>query len=64
MEDWDQPGRIAASLAAQVEARFPAQADPQADPVARLPALLRRVSQQVLLPGPATLVSVHRLASK
>jgi hypothetical protein len=45
--DWDQPERIAASLAAQIEAMFPEQRDAQAKPEGRLPELLGRVSKHL-----------------
>jgi WD40 repeat protein len=45
--DWDQPERIAASLAAQVEALFPDLRDAQAKPEARLADLLGRVSRRL-----------------
>jgi hypothetical protein len=48
--EWDQPERIAASLAAQLEARFPDLCDPQARPEGRLLELLGRVSKRL---GPA-----------
>ena len=38
--NWDQPERIAASLAAQIEAMFPEQRDVRAKPEGRLPELL------------------------
>ena len=45
--DWDQPERIAASLAAQIEALFPEQRDPEAKPEGRLIELLGRVSKRL-----------------
>jgi WD40 repeat protein/nucleoside phosphorylase len=45
--DWDQPERIAASLAAQLEAKFPELCDPEARPEARLIELLGRVSKRL-----------------
>jgi hypothetical protein len=45
--DWDQPERIAASLAAQIEAMFPEQRDPAAQPEGRLIELLGRVSKRL-----------------
>ena len=45
--DWDQPERIAASLAAQIEAMFPALRDPEARPEGRLLELLVRVSRHL-----------------
>ncbi len=53
---WDQPARIAASLAAQVEARYPDLADPDAAQERRLGELLGRVSQKVLRPRGERLV--------
>src|SRR6187402_710371 len=44
--DWDQPERIAASLAAQIEAMFPELRDPAARPEGRLIELLGRVSKR------------------
>jgi ATP/maltotriose-dependent transcriptional regulator MalT len=45
--DWDQPERIATSLAAQIEAMFPEQRDAGAKPEGRLPELLGRVSKHL-----------------
>src|SRR5688572_20292448 len=45
--DWDQPERIAASLAAQIEAMFPSLRDPEARPEARLLELFVRVSRHL-----------------
>ena len=45
--DWDQPERIAASLAAQIEALFPELRDPEARPEGLLIELLGRVSKQL-----------------
>ena len=45
--DWDQPERIAGSLAAQIEAMFPALRDPEARPEGRLIELLGRVSKRL-----------------
>ncbi|HWO25516.1 MAG TPA: AAA family ATPase [Kofleriaceae bacterium] len=45
--DWDQPERIAGSLAAQIEAMFPELRDPAARPEGRLIELLGRVSKRL-----------------
>jgi hypothetical protein len=45
--DWDQPERIAESLAAQIEAMFPELRDPAARPERRLIELLGRVSKRL-----------------
>ena len=54
--DWDQPERIAASLAAQIEAMFPDQRDDRAKPEGRLPELLGRVSRQLGASGRLVIV--------
>jgi hypothetical protein len=54
--DWDQPERIAASLAAQIEAMFPAQRDDRARPEGRLPKLLGRVSKHLGASGRLVIV--------
>ena len=54
--DWDQPERIAASLAAQIEAMFPEQRDDQAKPEGRLPELLGRVSKRLGASGRLVIV--------
>jgi WD40 repeat protein len=54
--DWDQPERIAASLAAQIEAIFPEQRDARAKPEGRLPELLGRVSQRLGASGRLVIV--------
>ncbi len=45
--DWDQPERIAASLAARIEVMFPELRDPAARPEGRLIELLGRVSKRL-----------------
>jgi len=45
--DWDQPERIAGSLAAQIEAMFPELRDPAAKPEGRLIELLGRMSKRL-----------------
>ncbi len=47
VSDWDQPERIADSLAAQIEAMFPELCDPSANPEGRLIELLGRVSKRL-----------------
>jgi hypothetical protein len=54
--DWDQPERIAASLAAQIEAMFPKQRDARAKPERRLPELLGRVSKHLGASGRLVIV--------
>jgi AAA ATPase domain/WD domain, G-beta repeat len=54
--DWDQPERIATSLAAQIEAMFPALRDDNARPEGRLPELLGRVSKQLGASGRLVIV--------
>jgi WD40 repeat protein len=54
--DWDQPERIAASLAAQIEAMFPEQRDARAKPEGRLPELLGRVSKHLDASGRLVIV--------
>ncbi len=54
--NWDQPERIAASLAAQIEAMFPEQRDARAKPEGRLPELLGRVSKQLGASGRLVIV--------
>ena len=54
--DWDQPERIAASLAAQIEAMFPDERDAQARPEGRLPELLGRVSKRLGASGRLVIV--------
>ena len=54
--DWDQPERIATSLAAQIEGMFPELRDDQPRPQARLPELLGRVSKRLGAPGRLVIV--------
>jgi hypothetical protein len=54
--DWDQPERIAASLAAQIEAMFPEQRDARARPEGQLPELLGRVSKHLGASGRLVIV--------
>jgi hypothetical protein len=54
--DWDQPARIAASLAAQIETMFPDMHDAQARPETRLSELLGRVSKQLGASGKLVIV--------
>ena len=52
--DWDDPAKLVGSLVVQIEARFPEQREPEADarmhPAARLDTMLRRVSENELVP--------------
>jgi len=57
---WDDPARLVSSLVAQIEARFTDQHEPASDarkhPVARLAAMLARVSSNELVPRGERLV--------
>jgi hypothetical protein len=54
--DWDQPERIATSLAVQIEAMFPELRDDNARPEGRLPELLGRVSKRLGASGRLVIV--------